>query len=309
MPPLVSVIVPNYNHEPFLKQRLESIFNQSFQDFEVIILDDASTDGSLEILASYTNHHKVSHFVVNEKNTGSPFQQWKKGIELAQGKYIWIAESDDYCDNNFLKRLVEKIDDHTGLCYSQTIDVNVKGEEILHRIDYTKEFEPNIWESDFRISGIGFIKQYLLIKNVVPNASGVLFKRSLVNDNFFTPRLLEMRMCGDWFFWVKICEHGDVQFIHQPLNFFRDHSASTRNHSTLEKKKQRLLEEMTIRNYTHQTLGFRNKKKEEELESRWFKLHRFTSAFSNHFLNFNQNSKTKFIFRFLYYKITNYRHA
>ena len=53
---LISVIIPNYNHKPFLEQRLSSIFNQTFQDFEVIILDDASTDGSQTILNQYKNH-------------------------------------------------------------------------------------------------------------------------------------------------------------------------------------------------------------------------------------------------------------
>ena len=62
----VSVIVPNYNHAAFLPKRLESIFNQTYQDFEVILLDDASTDTSVEVLSQYADHPKVTHFVVNE---------------------------------------------------------------------------------------------------------------------------------------------------------------------------------------------------------------------------------------------------
>ena len=64
--PEVSIIVPNYNHAQFLKQRLESIFNQTYQNFEVILLDDASTDKSVSILEKYSKHSKVSHFIVNE---------------------------------------------------------------------------------------------------------------------------------------------------------------------------------------------------------------------------------------------------
>ena len=75
---IVSIIVPNYNHAPFLNQRLDSIFNQTFQDFEVILLDDASTDNSLSILEDYKEKFKskVSHLIVNEKNSGSPFKQF-----------------------------------------------------------------------------------------------------------------------------------------------------------------------------------------------------------------------------------------
>lgn len=76
--PTVSVIVPNYCHAPYLEQRIESILQQTFQDFELILLDDCSTDGSREILERYRNHPKVSGIFYNERNSGSPFKQWKK---------------------------------------------------------------------------------------------------------------------------------------------------------------------------------------------------------------------------------------
>lgn len=78
--PTVSVIVPNYCHAPYLEQRIESILQQTFQDFELILLDDCSTDGSREILERYRNHPKVSGIFYNERNSGSPFKQWKKGL-------------------------------------------------------------------------------------------------------------------------------------------------------------------------------------------------------------------------------------
>ncbi len=99
---LVTVIVPNYNHAPYLKRRIESILNQTYQDLELIILDDCSNDNSIDIIKQYQNHKKISHIERNEKNSGSPFKQWQKGIELAKGEYIWIAESDDYADPEFL---------------------------------------------------------------------------------------------------------------------------------------------------------------------------------------------------------------
>jgi glycosyltransferase involved in cell wall biosynthesis len=85
---MISVIVPNYNHAKFLKERIDSILNQTIQDFELIILDDCSTDNSREIIESYRQLPNVSIFY-NSKNSGSPFKQWKKGINRAKGKYIW----------------------------------------------------------------------------------------------------------------------------------------------------------------------------------------------------------------------------
>ena len=92
---MVSVIIPNYNHAPFLKERIDSVLNQTYDNFEVIILDDKSTDNSKEVIANYRGHSKISHIVYNEENSGSTFKQWQKGFSLAKGDYIWIAESDD----------------------------------------------------------------------------------------------------------------------------------------------------------------------------------------------------------------------
>ena len=103
MSPLVSVIIPSYNHEKFLKERIDSVLNQTFQDFELIILDDLSPDNSREIIESYRAHPKVSQIIYNEKNSGSTFFQWNKAVlSLAKGEFIWIAESDDVADPKFL---------------------------------------------------------------------------------------------------------------------------------------------------------------------------------------------------------------
>ena len=78
--PLVSVIVPNYNHAPYLRERIDSILNQTFQDFELILLDDCSPDNSREIINSYKDNPHVSHIVLNEENSGNTFVQWDLGV-------------------------------------------------------------------------------------------------------------------------------------------------------------------------------------------------------------------------------------
>ena len=108
----VSVIVPNYNHAAFLHDRISSILNQSYQNFELIILDDCSTDNSLAIIEQFKEEKAVSHVILNTKNSGSTFKQWEKGLNLAKGEYIWIAESDDFADRQFLERAVEILDEN-----------------------------------------------------------------------------------------------------------------------------------------------------------------------------------------------------
>jgi glycosyltransferase involved in cell wall biosynthesis len=84
MKPILSTIIPNYNHASFLEQRIDIVLNQTCQDFEVIILDDCYTNNSREIIERYRNHPKVSRIVYNEVNSGSTFKQCEKGITLAQ---------------------------------------------------------------------------------------------------------------------------------------------------------------------------------------------------------------------------------
>ena len=109
---MVSVIVPNYNHAAYLQQRFETIVNQCYSDIEIILLDDASTDESDSFLQQAAKHPKVTAYHRNSTNTHNPFLQWQKGISMAKGDYVWIAESDDYSDREFLTQCVEALDAH-----------------------------------------------------------------------------------------------------------------------------------------------------------------------------------------------------
>ena len=115
--PKVSVVVPNYNHARFLPKRIESILRQTYQDFELILLDDCSTDDSRTILSQYASDPRV-RLEFNQVNSGSTFKQWNKGVRLAQGKYVWIAESDDYAEPRLLERLVAILEADATVAYA-----------------------------------------------------------------------------------------------------------------------------------------------------------------------------------------------
>ena len=112
--PKVTIVTPNYNHAQYLPQRIDSILAQTFQDFELLILDNASTDNSREVIESYTRHQNV-RAAFNAENNGSPFKQWNLGLSQAKGEYVWFAESDDYADHSLLETLVDRLDRHPRL--------------------------------------------------------------------------------------------------------------------------------------------------------------------------------------------------
>ena len=264
---LISVIVPNYNHSKFLEERLDSIFKQTYQNFEVILLDDASTDNSVSILEKHKNHPKVSHCIINKTNSGNPIKQWKKGIELAKGNYIWTAESDDSCSLNFLETLVKKLKPKVTLAFCQSLIINANGEK-KGKSNWASSQDNKKWESSYFNSGINEINNHLRYRNCIPNASAVIFSKHLVKKVKFP----EMYYCGDWYIWLELCKLGDIAFIKTPLNYFRKHDATTREAKSFFKELNRFNEyRLIIKNNSTFIQRLLNRKKYYWLIDEWIK--------------------------------------
>lgn len=222
----VSIIVPCYNHAPYLQERLDSIINQSYKNFEVILLDDCSSDNSDTLLRNYKNYPQVSHCIINEKNSGSTFCQWNKGIELAKGELIWIAESDDVAHLQFLEKLVPAFDQNSNLvlAYCQSYRMSAQGKVTGSWKECTDNLDAELFNQNFQMSGLEYFARFLNFKNTIPNASGVIFKKeAYLNVGGATP---ELRFIGDWEIWTKISSQGDIFFEHTCLNYFRYHDTS-----------------------------------------------------------------------------------
>ena len=221
--PKVSVIIPNYNHARFLEQRIDSILNQTFQDFEIILLDDRSTDNSQEVITKYANHPRLSHIIFNEINSNSTFKQWNKGIALATGEYIWIAESDDYARPKFLEKLVPVLDrhHHVGLVYCQSFIIDEAGKVLSENfLACTDCFDRHRWTADYENDGKNECTNFLAGKNIIPNASAVLIRKSVYQSEIDRDNEA-FKVAGDWFTWSRILLAADIYFVAESLNHFR----------------------------------------------------------------------------------------
>lgn len=212
--PKVSIIIPNYNHAQYLSQRLNSIFNQNYQNFEVIILDDCSIDNSKDIIGKYKSNPKVSHIIYNDTNSGSPFKQWAKGLKLAQGDYIWIAESDDWAEPAFLKNMVPILEQDSSVSIVFCNSYNENGSHLIKT--------QNPFNKTKKINHNEMLKKHLSWKCTIYNASSALFRRKLAlticND------YQDFSSSGDYLFWIYLAELGNVYYIHVPLNHYRIHN-------------------------------------------------------------------------------------
>ncbi len=275
--PLVSVILPNYNHSKYLPYRIDSILSQSFTDYELIILDDCSTDDSRQIIKSYEGHPRISNIVFNETNSGSTFLQWEKGMQISKGKYIWLAESDDYSDPEFLRSLVGRLesDSENGLafCASNITDEN----NVVSRKNYNYSPEVNEFLArDFVMDGKQFCEQYLFFGCLLVNASAVVFKKDLygkIDQDFKT-----YKVSGDWRMWVEICYRTRVVYVNQSLNYFRFHTNNVRTN------KANIMNGEAIRNYIASfrksgSESVRNKLKDRLVRHWFFEFSRDFKAF------------------------------
>lgn len=224
---LVSVVIPNYQHTSYLKQRIDSVLHQTFQDFELILLDDCSTDSSREIIEQYRNHPKVSQIIYNQENSGSVFKQWVKGIENSKGKYVWIAESDDYASELFLEETIHVLEQDTsiGMVFTDSNAVNERGEVLKTTSSSKKETYDQLERYHQKIDKDN-VSNFLVSELVIENASSVVFrKESLLTLDFH--ELVKFVNTGDRFVYIGIALDSMILYLPKLLNYMRVHEYNT----------------------------------------------------------------------------------
>ena len=247
--PAVSVIVPNYNHAKYLPARLESIFNQTFQDFEVILLDDASTDNSLEVLQRYRDFGDV-RVHTNERNSGSPFKQWLVGLDMGQANILWIAESDDVCKPEFLEKLLPAFrDPAVKLAYANSDVIDEEGRVIgdysSDQAKYLATLSATKWKNSYTAIADQEINDGLGIKNTILNASAVLLRKFDVSSEL-KETLARMRIAGDWYCYVHAIKHGKLYYDSRKWNNHRRHSSSVIAQTVSDHKIKEFFQEFAL---------------------------------------------------------------
>ncbi len=249
-PPLglrVSVVIPNYNYADYLPRRIASVLAQTRLPDEIVFVDNRSTDDSVAIARHYARTSPVPfRVVVNDANNGCTFKQWLRGLSLVSGDLVWIAESDDWCEPEFLERLVpEFYDERVRLAYAQSA---VAGpEDQIYAADYrhyTDDISPTHWNSWYCLPGEQEVALALSQKNTIPNASAVVFRRPELAE--VTPSLLQYRLCGDWWFYTFAIRHGHIAFVPQVLNYHRRHAKTVT--CNIEKQDRAMLEALAVKN-------------------------------------------------------------
>lgn len=229
-PPKISVIVPSYNYRRYLPERIRSIASQTVPVYELIVLDDASTDGSREWLeAELEGLFPDAKLYVNASNSGSPFRQWQRGVDLARGDFVWIAEADDLAEPELLAGVMSGFSDpKVVLSYAQSAQIDEGGRILAEDYQgYLEDISPSKWRQPYVAEGEDEIRTCLAIKNTIPNVSAVVFRREVLGEVLRSAldRIMAYRVAGDWITYVEVLRRGRIAYCPKSLNRHRRHEA------------------------------------------------------------------------------------
>jgi glycosyltransferase involved in cell wall biosynthesis len=251
--PTLSVILPVHNGERYLQEAVESVLNQTFTDFEFIIIDDGSTDKTWEILIEYTGRDQRIALVQNQENIGLT-KSLNKGLSLARGKYIARQDADDVSLPERLERQVDFLDEHPEviLVSSHYKIIDPEGCFLGHS---QQAIDPDL------------VSWYMLFYNYVEGF--VMFRRAPVMD---LGGYREMSLhVEDYDLWLRLSKVGEIAILPKLLMKYRRHNAQI---TVVEREEQEAFASDLVRKTISELLG-EELNREAARELRGFWIYRF----------------------------------
>lgn len=218
--PLLTIMMPSYNYASFIRQAIESILEQSFQDFEFLIIDDGSTDGSPDIIREYMAKDKRIRALFYEKN-GGMLERVNEGTSLAKGTYIHYLAADDFRYPHFLAKTMALLqhDPELGLVFTQ-FHYGRDDDLIFETCGFPTGVTPYVFTPETVVSA--FLNQDFKIFTI----SAILKKELALKYGGFDPKLFYF---SDWYLMNQIAFTNKIALIPEALSRFRIHDTNFSN--------------------------------------------------------------------------------
>jgi len=210
---LVSVIIPAYNAQQFIAEALDSVFSQTYKNFEVIVINDGSTDGTQKLLERYKNKFGEQLIIINQSNQGQVIAK-NNGLKVAKGEFIAFLDSDDKWAPEKLQLQLDLMSksSNIGLCYTEAILINEKGAKIGYR-QVNDLYKGKCFER-------------LIMRNNITASSVMIRKECIDKVGFYDEKL---KTCENWDLWLRISRFYELSFIKKPLAYYRIHKGHMSN--------------------------------------------------------------------------------
>lgn len=231
----VTAVVPNYNYANYLLERIDSILFQTYPVSELIILDDCSTDNSVEVIEKKIKEIKDENpdlkvqFLPSKTNGGNVFKSWARCFEVSHEDYLWICEADDSASPKFLENVMKAFDnDKVVLSYSESLTIDENNVLLMPNLrEWIDIYDTGKWNESYLASGEEELKTTLCINNTIANVSSVVFrKQKNIDYQKYLKGAEEFKLAGDWYFYSKVLENGNIAYCHKSLNYHRMHQKS-----------------------------------------------------------------------------------
>jgi glycosyltransferase involved in cell wall biosynthesis len=213
-PPLVSVIMPVYNNYAYLRESIQSILNQTFEDFEFIILDDCSTEPIREVIGAFADPRIV--LVRNERNIGCT-RSLNRCLDIARGRYIARQDGDDVSLPTRLQKQIARFSATVGLVSCWGYSITAQGERVPEQQDYYLMKQIRISDQD--------IRRKITEANYILGPGSVFTREVFQRIGYYDESLY---FAQDYNYWIRILQHHDVQIVHEELYLRRNHDRSSR---------------------------------------------------------------------------------
>lgn len=230
---LVSVIVTSFNHAEYLRERIDSLLAQTYENIEIIVIDDCSTDNSLQVLKQYESHPRIK-IIALEKNRGYA-DACNLGVNVTSGDFIMFAECDDRSEPDQVRFLIDKLKLHegVGVAFSRSNIIDSNGKLLRDDFECREDSFKALCSKDTVIPKT-LMQRFLLHSCVIPNMSAALIKK----NHFMKSGGLSSAYsaCADWDFWCRMAMLCDFYYVAMPLNNFRTHSNSVRSTFSIQRQ-------------------------------------------------------------------------
>ena len=206
--PKVSIIIPTYNREEFITETINSVLNQTYKDFEIIVVDDGSTDNTKQKLEPFKSRIKL----IEQKNSERAVAR-NNGVKNSSGEYIAFLDSDDLWIKNKLENQTNFLDEKKDfiLTYGQSFRINEHGKPIKTAKRQIHGYSGNVFEE-------------LLFRNFIVSATPLIRREHFERTTGFQTKYVPYE---DWEFWIRLSLLGKFYFFNKPFSYYRIHKSQS----------------------------------------------------------------------------------
>lgn len=251
----VTAVIPNYNYERFLDERIDSILFQTYPVKEIIILDDCSSDNSIELIKQRIKYNKTGikiRLIENEKNSGSVFAQWEKAFHSADTEYVWIAEADDSCDSRFLETVMKGFEDpEVVISYCESLTMDENNVLLMSNLrEWIDIFKCGKWDHNYIKDGCEEVAETMCINNTIANVSSAVIKNG--NYDSILKEAQSYHLAGDWYAYMNILKTGKIAYFKDSYNYHRMQNQGLTLSTKHEKEFEEIirLQDFAMNNFT-----------------------------------------------------------